>query len=630
MKRMHPVWILTAILAFTAAGYTETGVARPQVFPLYGSAAEQQLLLQTAEGKFLNRDGLLSGLIASGMTNATVPEAIRQRLTAAVQQVAAETRNQTTYAAGQIILQRCFALFLRHYQSERTTLLDLLGNGTYNCVSSAYLFNYLATQTGYRTRAVVVPGHVYSQFYSDGRWIDVETTSRRGFDPFRKPPQTPTGNGRAYIPDKGAGRTHIVISNVQLLSLIFYNRGTLALESGRPGTAAPLFYRALLGFPGHFESKENLLAAFIKWGRMLVAQNNHSKAAAVAADAIRISGKRSETEALSRFVYFSWSNAQAAQHRYADAIAMIKRYTDTNRDSDPTDTGKLLQSLYARWAQHLFDTGNYSAMERILKQHLHQWKTAFAANFTLNLVSRTAVLLTAKGEFQKAITLYDSFFPYPDSSTIIRQNRQVLYNKQVNRLLQLKQFARGYRVLQSARKLYPDAGIFEGNLRYLMQEWGTAIAGKTIRDAAALHQFMQSEALQPLKDSLVHQLANRAMRLIQAADHTSAEHLLNNLSRYRNSYPDIVQATAALAHSKAVSAANNGNYREAILILSKAIEAVPGATRLSATLRTLYYNGAVTLINNRKPEKALLLINSGLQRFPGEPALLQLKQHLSR
>jgi len=56
----------------------------------------------------------------------------------------------------------------------------------YNCYKSALIYNSILSDLGFVTALISVPEHIYSIVYIDGQYIDVETTSRYGFDPYNK------------------------------------------------------------------------------------------------------------------------------------------------------------------------------------------------------------------------------------------------------------------------------------------------------------------------------------------------------------------------------------------------------------------------------------------------------------
>ena len=61
----------------------------------------------------------------------------------------------------------------------------LLDGKTFNCVSSAVIYNIIALRLGLDVRAIEVPDHAFSIVYDGTAHMDVETTTPLGFNPAR-------------------------------------------------------------------------------------------------------------------------------------------------------------------------------------------------------------------------------------------------------------------------------------------------------------------------------------------------------------------------------------------------------------------------------------------------------------
>lgn len=73
-----------------------------------------------------------------------------------------------------------------NYHEDQSALSVVLRTRVYNCISSALLYIVLAEQAGLHASGVIMPSHAFVQLrLSDGRQIEVETTSADGFDVIR-------------------------------------------------------------------------------------------------------------------------------------------------------------------------------------------------------------------------------------------------------------------------------------------------------------------------------------------------------------------------------------------------------------------------------------------------------------
>ena len=82
----------------------------------------------------------------------------------------------------EVLLDRMHELVLtRGYYIDQNDMVVTLKTGTYNCVTSALVFQAAGKRMGLDVRGVLVPTHVYVRVVIDGVSFDVETTSADGF-----------------------------------------------------------------------------------------------------------------------------------------------------------------------------------------------------------------------------------------------------------------------------------------------------------------------------------------------------------------------------------------------------------------------------------------------------------------
>lgn len=603
---------------------------QPEVFPQYGSSAEKQLIINASKGFFVKNDMLLSGLIASGSTNYQIPAKYSSKIQMVINRVKkARNSGLSRYRLARLILLKSSELLFQHYQSERTTLLDVLNSGTYNCVSSTFLYNYIADRFKYKTRAVVVPGHIYSQIMINNKWLDVETTSKNGFHPYRNKPVS-INKTRVFIKDKGAGKIHLYIKNLQLTALIFYNRGTLALEADKPSAAVPLFYRALSIMPNHFESKENMLVGWVKWGRYLVNSLNFKQAIKTGLEAVKSHGKRNETATLLRFIYLKYSEYLADKNQFKKAVDTIKQFQQKNADLQPAETEKLLQSIYARRAQYYFKNRNFKMMFAVLNSIQNKWDTRFINSFRLNLITRTAVYYTAQRRYKEALQVFNKYYPFPDKNAAVRQNRQFLINKYLQYLMRNKQFQSAAKLLEQVLKSYPNAVLFKKNRSYLFQEWAKEVIKNSGSDPRKITDLLQKTKNQQLKTRILRQVVYQTQSMIQRKQYDKAIKLLDSISNAAGIKTLLKDTYTAAFQNNAIDCAARKQYFQAIRILKRGLRVAGPQQNLKKTLHTVYYNGAVYFINKNETGKAKKLLTSGLSDFPGDPELLKLQNYLRK
>ena len=130
---------------------------------------------------------------------------------------------------------------LTTYDEDATTLVEALGDGRFNCVSSTVLFLLAAEEAGFEVRAELLPTHARALARLDGRWVRVETTSPHGVDP-----TTEERRGIAARVVPGADRSIVEARGARgdlslVLAAMLANRATLAQRSGELKRAERLF-----------------------------------------------------------------------------------------------------------------------------------------------------------------------------------------------------------------------------------------------------------------------------------------------------------------------------------------------------------------------------------------------------
>jgi tetratricopeptide (TPR) repeat protein len=119
---------------------------------------------------------------------------------------------------------------------ERQTRVDvLLDEGTYNCVSSAVAYMLLNRVVGLRTGGVRTSDHAFCRVLLGDAEVDVETTTKLGFDPGTRHEFVDDFSGQtgySYVPaNQDAHRQET--DDVGLLALILHNRVAFAGDAGR-------------------------------------------------------------------------------------------------------------------------------------------------------------------------------------------------------------------------------------------------------------------------------------------------------------------------------------------------------------------------------------------------------------
>lgn len=164
------------------------------------------------------------------------------------------------------------------YQEKSTTLVDIVKDRRYNCVSSTLLYNLVCQDLGWTTQAFETPTHVYTLFNEFDKDVIVENTHPMGFDIMKnldvysrylaqfypKNQVYKIGLDRLYAHENSHGR---VINNTELLGLLAYNQAYFAMEKGDYARAYDM---VLVAQDFNRDSPSNVnfeLHLYFKWGR---------------------------------------------------------------------------------------------------------------------------------------------------------------------------------------------------------------------------------------------------------------------------------------------------------------------------------------------------------------------------
>jgi len=125
---------------------------------------------------------------------------------------------------------------LKSYSTYQTRFDVLIDRGTFNCVSSALAYMILGRDAGLDVQAVATTDHAFALVHlKSGRDVDVETTTKYGFDPGTKTEFTNSfgQTGFVYVPPGNYSQRHPV-NDRQLLGLLVQNRMAEFQRSGEP------------------------------------------------------------------------------------------------------------------------------------------------------------------------------------------------------------------------------------------------------------------------------------------------------------------------------------------------------------------------------------------------------------
>jgi tetratricopeptide (TPR) repeat protein len=350
------------------------------------------------------------------------------------------------------------------YVSKQTDLHTILDDGTFNCVSSAVLFNVIGRRLGLDLAAVEVPEHVFSVLRDGGRRIDVETTSPQGFNP--KGQKTPKGTPPA---DRYAGKRREV-GELGLASVVAYNHGVGLADDKRHHEAALANFRALSLDPANPGAANNALAAFVKWGLDLSEDGKYEEALAVVAAGLEVAPKDSALRNNHKVFWHHYAEDRMKAGKDDEALAVLRRAAK----AIPSENFEARQAdLYIRPAQELIDAGEWdkaldtytSGLGKVDPKAKARLKDARVGLF-LNWANSHA----DKGAFEKALEVLSTGESVEPKNSTIRNNTVATYDAWANTFMEKKDWAGAINVYEKGLKSLPGDSHLKQNLAYCQQE----------------------------------------------------------------------------------------------------------------------------------------------------------------
>jgi tetratricopeptide (TPR) repeat protein len=165
------------------------------------------------------------------------------------------------------------------YALQTTDLRETFRSGKYNCLTATIIFNCLANEVGLPTCAVRSPGHALSRVFLPDGSLDVETTCPRWFQLSGRPAEQ-AEHVRQTLGTTPASRSGAQeASEVELVAMIYYNRGVDLLAAERFAEAAAANLKSLRLYPNSPTARGNLLATINNWAIELARQRQFAEAA---------------------------------------------------------------------------------------------------------------------------------------------------------------------------------------------------------------------------------------------------------------------------------------------------------------------------------------------------------------
>lgn len=497
------------------------------------SDAEKAMFAKAKAGRLTPVEFAEAALLASGVVDPGKRNEYLKRLDALEQQARAAVADARTPAAkGEALLEWLHKGPMSNgYVARQSDLSAIFDTGTFNCVSSATLYNALALRLGLDVRAIEVPDHVFVILYDGTRHMDVETTNAKGFNPERDKAaiaEFERMTGFRYIPDTHRDKRREV-EEAGLAAIIYYNHGVLLSEERRYHEALVANFRAMSLDPEFGSAVKNALAVLANWGVELSRDGKFEEALEVVATGLALAPRDAALLNNNSAVWSEWALSAVDAGQPIEALAILKRAAA----AVPGGGFEEMQSLvYIRPADKRMREGQWEealaaavpGFEMLAdepRKELEQWLGYFGQEWSASLAAKggeakaLAALRALRARFPRnehvtsaadshvrrmAYRLADAE-KFDEALAAVQQARDLMrdvdgvrevslyvYDNWAKRYMKDGQWEMAADVYVQGLAAYPGEDLFEGNVAYLGQEWAKAAyanGGPPAADAVA-------------------------------------------------------------------------------------------------------------------------------------------------
>lgn len=638
---------------------------------------EKAMFAKAKAGRLTPEEFAEAALLASGVIDEGKRRKYLKRLDALEQQArAAVAKARTPAAKGEALLKWLHSgPMSKGYVAQQTDLSMILDTGTFNCVSSAALYNALALRLGLDVRAIEVPDHAFSILYDGTRHMDVETTNASGFNPARDKAAIAKFEhmtGFRYIPDAHRDQRREV-DEAGLAAIIYYNYGVSLADAKRYHEALVSNFRAMSLDPEFGSAVKNALAVLANWAVELSDDGKFQEALQVVATGLALAPKDAALINNHSAVWSQWALSAVDAGKPGEALAILERAAV----AVPGGGFQRMKSLvYIRPADGRMREGRWEdalavaalgleslagepreELEKWLGYFGQEWSAALAENegepealgalrglverfpgnehvtsAADNHVRRMAYALADAGKFEEALAAIQEARDLMKDAAGDRDVSVFVYDSWAKRYMNDGQWEKAADVYVKALAQYPEAGMLKQNVAYVGQEWtkaayakgGVPAAAAVAKALAAKFPGVESVAMSGGREvgRTVHEsIGNGKFEAALAAVDQGKELLPGNEAQ---------ELYFAAYDGWAKRHMQEGQWEKAADVYAAGLGRFPAMEKLQGNIGWFAQEWAKEVAAGEGPEKAADVLRALKQKFPGLQGVVQsAKNHLN-
>jgi hypothetical protein len=234
------------------------------------------------------------------------------------------------------------------YRLEATDLRMAFDDGRFNCVSASVLFNCLAEGAGLHCSGLEMPDHTMSRVFLADGFLDLETTCPRWFQERNEPAQP--AEAASKTDKKPLKRDYSLlreVTPVQMMAMIYYNRGVDYMTDKRFSEAAAVNAKALRLDPENATARGNFLATLNNWSIDWCASRHYRAAEKLLKEGIAFDKEYPKFQQNFVYLHYQWSEQLCNAGRYAEAIELLKKASEELPEKEYLK--QLIEDIDRRW-----------------------------------------------------------------------------------------------------------------------------------------------------------------------------------------------------------------------------------------------------------------------------------------
>ncbi len=398
------------------------------------SQLEQRLVADAADGRLDDHSLFRAALIASGVGREKALAGYLRRYDKLVKQLQRSrsvTSTDEPLARAEAVFEFLHARLLRgQYRINCTDVREALDHGHYNCVSASVLFNCLAEAVGLEVRGLEIPGHAMSRLQAGDTSLDIETTCSDWFrlkhDPDKQAASVEKTLGTTAVAGRREARA---VSPVQLVAMIYYNRGVDLLAEERFAEAASANAKALQLDP----------QSTAAWGNLLATVNN-------------------------------WAIAQGNAQRFAEARDLLGQALALDPEYESFTTNYI--HVHHQWVEHLCEAAQFEEARDVLAAaETEQPELPFFRHASIDVYRRWVRSVFDRDEPDLAFTILDAAASRHGACREVLQMEEAVVNDCGLARLEADRFESAIRLFDRGLARMADSELLSGNRRVAVMRW---------------------------------------------------------------------------------------------------------------------------------------------------------------